>query len=536
MTRANLPHDCAYWNATENEWKDDGCRIISRNASVTTCQCEHLSIVSVLVNTAGVPMSPPKTGAPPQIDYDKNDGEPNIHAGGASVNVEKPKGGEPSTTISTTDSIATTVGTTLAVMETTLPTTTTATKTTASDPSAGKSHQSETKTTKKKEDSLPWWWWLILLLLLLLLLLLCCCLICCCYCKKKKKDDDTQSEEATEPVSTATGADSHNLVDKSKPDTNDIPHHGLVTPGTTSLSTSPEPSDAPGWRKLRSHAHHPKELLMKEKALLFKDYIQPYNFTSSDTRPPDTSRESIFGSTIVPSTVNPESQNIATPEKISPRLIQKRQYEPLSQQQPPNQIIPKNISKTMSALPASLLTDDGSTDSSPETIHREPSKPMFHKPYNPDNIDRQVMPNNLTQASSMEWDPFIDNKNPQRRGNKGIPRRRKIVSPIDEGDEEEQKPATSMEVHAGSMQPESPDYSETSSYVDSAPSSYKTRSSPTSTIRSGDEYSTTSDGTSSTGSTTSYTGSRTSTEPGGWTPRIQEDTDEDLTKRRGLRK
>jgi len=289
--------------------------------------------------------------------------------------------------------------------------------------------------------------------------------------------------------------------------------------------------DAPGWRKLRSHAHHPHEILMKEKALLFKDYIQPYNFTSNDNNKlPETSRESLFGSTAVSSAYpeGPASKSTTddpyTKSPVPP--VKKRNYEPPQAGRPVAK--PRNV-RLMHAVPRGLNGTDGSPESSPETIHREPAKnkkTYFNdgvSPINDDVPDSSVMPNNVTgPTNSMDWDPFIESGKNKKGGNKMIPRRRRNISPISEGDEEENvKPATSLEVHAGSELPGSPEYSETSSYVDSAPSTYKMPSSPSSesatTIRS-DEYSTTSDDGSLPTTTETTTRTQTSDDTTGWIP------------------
>ena len=123
------------------------------------------------------PMSPPKTGTPPQIDYEKDSGSQNAHAGGVSVKVGKEE--EKANRVKETDTSVAVTSTT----STTIAPTTTSTTTKEKAAVAGKSHSSE-KTKEEKKEGIPWWWWLILLLLLLLLLLL-CCLICCCYCCRR---------------------------------------------------------------------------------------------------------------------------------------------------------------------------------------------------------------------------------------------------------------------------------------------------------------------------------------------------------------
>ena len=318
------------------------------------------------------------------------------------------------------------------------------------------------------------------------------------------------------------------------------------------LKESPEPIDAPGWRKLRSHAHHPEELLMREKALLFKDYIQPYNFASSELKPPETSRESLFGSTNGSSAnINSANVHISSSDNMnssssanmnssmsaseSSRYLQKRQYH--IQQVKQSKIVVKHV-HPVSSVPSSLLSGDGSAESSPETIHREPEQ-YARSPYN----------NKTYQPGSMEWDPFIDAKNnaTSKKASKGISCRRKIVSPISEGDENvsSEKHGTSLEANDGSMFPErTPDISDTSSsYVDSAPSTYnKNESSPQYTFRStGDDYSLTSGGggggegssssasSSSSSSSSSSGGSKTKTESTmtGWNTEMTYDNNHD---------
>ena len=303
------------------------------------------------------------------------------------------------------------------------------------------------------------------------------------------------------------------------------------------LKESPEPVDAPGWRKLRSHAHHPEELLMREKALLFKDYIQPYNFASSELK---TSQESVFGSTncsssntnhISSANMNSSMSSNSMSALESSKYLQKRQYQLPQVKQ--SKIVAKHA-HPVSSVPSSLLSGDGSAESSPETIHREPQQQHARSPYN----------SRTYQLGSMEWDPFIDAKNNanSKKGSKGISCRRKIVSPISEGDENvsAEKHGTSIEANDGSMFPErTPDISDTSSYVDSAPSTCnKNENSGQCTFRStmtgsADEYSLTSgdvegSSASSCSSSSSTSGrSKTNTESTitGWNTRISYDND-----------
>lgn len=217
-------------------------------------------------------------------------------------------------------------------------------------------------------------------------------------------------------------------------------------------------------------------MLTKEKAMLFKDYVQPYNFMSRSERP-NTSNESIYGSTFnstYPGTTKSVTDSTMVQTTPSKQSIVKRTYQPKQIERPV--IVPKVVQTVEQArsLPES-------SDSSPETIHREPTKPKktyFNDDKSPvnDNVlsmENHVMPSNLTEATSMEWDPFTDGgrKSGGGRRGKSIPLRRRNISPISEAEEDENnksltQPGTSLEAHQGSIYPASPVSSEMS-YIES---------------------------------------------------------------------
>ncbi len=45
---------CSFWNLTTNDWSTDGCQIINRqsNRSSTTCECNHLTDLSIVVDVS----------------------------------------------------------------------------------------------------------------------------------------------------------------------------------------------------------------------------------------------------------------------------------------------------------------------------------------------------------------------------------------------------------------------------------------------------------------------------------------------------
>ena len=40
---------CVFWDYERHGWSGSGCRVVSTNASITTCQCDHLTSFAVLM-------------------------------------------------------------------------------------------------------------------------------------------------------------------------------------------------------------------------------------------------------------------------------------------------------------------------------------------------------------------------------------------------------------------------------------------------------------------------------------------------------
>ena len=220
-----------------------------------------------------------------------------------------------------------------------------------------------------------------------------------------------------------------------------------------------------------SHAHHPKQILLKEKALLFKDYVQPYHFLS-EKDPPNTSVESIYGSTIAsfPQTVNSDA---GSGKFLSPR--RKRNFEPLNNRRRASPVQKERINtKDQETLQthanySSDPTGKGFTSSS--ELKRKPAS--VTKPVEERMVEKQVMPSQMTEATSMEWDPYLESKQKLKKSKTSPPRTRRNISPISEEDEDNLPPKVSTEVIAGSDAPTSPVSSETS-YIESVTSSTRT--------------------------------------------------------------
>lgn len=239
-----------------------------------------------------------------------------------------------------------------------------------------------------------------------------------------------------------------------------------------SFQCSPEPGNSPGWRKLMSNAQHPKNMLLREKALLFKDYIQPYHFLSSDKKKPDTSAESIYGSTVEPYPNETESSS-----QIIPR--HKRSYQPKVRRASP---VPGNIYSDKDKL-----ARKNTLDSSPDSFKREPHRLRRKPPHSNDDSpisERRrdnAIPSNMAEATSMEWDPYLENRQKgKNKRSKPTPRRKRNISPISE--EDEGKPTTSIDAQNGSDG--SASTTEGSTYTESNPTSAKTNTEDSTDIHS----------------------------------------------------
>jgi len=498
LSQDKFPHMCAYWNNTKNSFDRNGCELVHHNSSVTTCECYHLTTFAVLVDTAKEGVSPPKkpTDEPTKEENIKNENDKTneIDAeGGKSDTKEKeteqkpdeptpPEVSEPVIT-RPPDEVESPVEEEPKTNnekppETTEPPTTT----NAPESTAQKGGSRFSQVTKSK------WFWILLLallLLLLLLLLLCCC--CCCYRRRKKKKAEEAITEQKDLGSESSGPEtippSDHLIDKSKE--KEEPKKGVVTPGSTgsSRTTSPEPGQSPGWRKLMSHAHHPKQILLKEKALLFKDYVQPYHFLS-EKEPPNTSVESIYGSTVTsyPQTANSEVSSAG--RNLSPK--RKRSYEPKNRRDRTSPVLKDRL---VSKARPDVTKQTDSSDTSPDVVRKDippklKNKPVgLAKPVDEKVKGNEVIASQMTEATSMEWDPYLENKNKMNKKGGGKPgaggsppRRKRNISPISEEDEGNLTAKLSTENLADkSDNPDSPLDSETS-YMDSVSGSTRTES------------------------------------------------------------
>ena len=188
---------------------------------------------------------------------------------------------------------------------------------------------------------------------------------------------------------------------------------------------------SPGWRKLMSNAQHPKQLLLKEKAILFKDYVQPYHFLSRTNERPNSSLESIYGSTV-------GSGAAKSDQHSSPSRKIKRSYEPNGHTSS------LQSRKKLNSTRESPIETQSSISS--EVIEKEARKRAPNILLKKKDLEESVIPGNLGDAHSMEWDPYLDNKH-QKSKNR---RKKRHFSPINEEGEESMEPKTSIEAQIGS--------------------------------------------------------------------------------------
>jgi len=222
-------------------------------------------------------------------------------------------------------------------------------------------------------------------------------------------------------------------------------------------SNSPSPRDSPGWLKLKSNAEHQDDFLMREKALLFSDYHQPFNFLYHEKEKPNTSLESVYGgSDFVP----PKSSSSSSKQEPAPL----RRARPESGRRPVDDSVRPRVpaeegprSKRNSYPPSNRKTNEVPVKKPPPKLN---SKQNTTNKKNGNN--GSIMPKNLTEtgSTSMEWDPYYLNtkkkeeeKNRLERKPSNSRRRSRNISPISEEDTAEpstDKPLESLVPNVGS--------------------------------------------------------------------------------------
>ena len=243
------------------------------------------------------------------------------------------------------------------------------------------------------------------------------------------------------------------------------------------FQNSPSPRDSPGWLKLKSNAEHHEDILMREKALLFSDYHQPFNFLYHEKEKPNTSLESVYGgSSVAPlqsssSSSKPEAAPSRRGRTESGRRPADDSIHPRAKiQEGPN-------SKRNSYPPSSRKANEIPAKKTPLKLNSKQNIP--------NKINGNVMPRNLaeTGSTSMEWDPYYLNTKKKEEDKKKLerkssnPRRKsRNISPISEEDTGEQ----SIEQPLGSLVPNVGSDEGASDVVAASGSSYPLNTSDTS--------------------------------------------------------
>ena len=177
-----------------------------------------------------------------------------------------------------------------------------------------------------------------------------------------------------------------------------------------------------------SNAQRPENSLMKEKAMLFSDYHQPYHFLTQEKEKPDTSVESLYGST---ADSKPESYRATTPSR------KKRSYSPRHRKD-------KNSPKSRDFVHAISSLSSMNGDKTPPKVH--PFKDNLGSDHLTNKTlksrsrksENDIVPSNLTETTSMEWDPYLEQQQRKKQLREKAQKKRNF-SPIDE-EEEPTKP------------------------------------------------------------------------------------------------
>ena len=48
-----LDPKCVFWNATSNDWSQEGCELLDHNPTYTRCFCTHLTNFAVIMDVNG---------------------------------------------------------------------------------------------------------------------------------------------------------------------------------------------------------------------------------------------------------------------------------------------------------------------------------------------------------------------------------------------------------------------------------------------------------------------------------------------------
>lgn len=195
---------------------------------------------------------------------------------------------------------------------------------------------------------------------------------------------------------------------------------------------------------------------MREKALLFSDYHQSYNFLYHEKEKPNTSLESVYGG----SDVAPPKSSSSSSSK--PETFQPRRSRPETGRRP--------MDDSVKPKPPVEQGSDSKRNSYPpsgkkiqENLSKKAPPPRLNAKQNlPNKTNGNIMPKNLTEtgSTSMEWDPYYLNtkKNEEEkrrleRKHSNSKRRSRNISPISEedtGEQEIDQPVESLVPNVGS--------------------------------------------------------------------------------------
>eukprot|EP00795_Rhopilema_esculentum_P013425 gene13425-4294_t len=468
-------HVCGFWNNTVDDWSTDGCNMVSYNETHTRCECDHLTTFGVLVDTSqqqeavapkppAKPLPPPESGipekpskkpagaapeqppavpppapppAPPPPSPPPAKAKPSPKPSEATPTQTGANQGNKNKIVSSSGS-GTSVGSELLVDKSRLAPKKNQGRSDSPSPRDSPGWLKLKSNAEHQDDNLmrekallfsdyhqPY-----------------------NFLTHVKERPNTSLESVYEIVSSSgsgTSVGSELLVDKSR----------LAPKKNQGRSDSPSPRDSPGWLKLKSNAEHQDDNLMREKALLFSDYHQPYNFLTHVKERPNTSLESVYGGSDVALPKSSASSSSPSDPLASRRVRPDPGGRPLDDSVRPRTSAyggPKE--KRNSYPPLNKKVE--------EKPVRNPPVKANGKRQGPIKNGGNVMPKNLSEsgATSMEWDPYFlntkKNEEDKRRLERNASNARKKsrnISPISEEntqDPEEDQPVDSVVPQVGS--------------------------------------------------------------------------------------
>ncbi len=194
---------------------------------------------------------------------------------------------------------------------------------------------------------------------------------------------------------------------------------------------------------------------MREKALLFSDYHQPYNFLTHEKERPNTSLESVYGGSDVPVPKPSSSSSSAKEDNTHPLRTKPPDHGPPNKPSPRDRRpkAPSNGHRADKTPPRDVRRKEIPLQRDDRGPNRKRSAPTAGAPESKGTPE-------TTHPTNMEWDPYYLNtkkneeeKNKPNKKQNGARKKSRNISPISEESslgQETDGPIDSVAPQAGS--------------------------------------------------------------------------------------